>query len=96
MLYYLPAAAGYAVVASNAGATYPPAWWLNLQASPEAVVDLPAGAVRVRPRMTADPERAELWRRFVACLETYERYAETAERDIPIVVLEPIDEEPDA
>ena len=93
MLFYLPAGDGYAVVASNAGATVPPAWWLNLQARPEAIVDLPGAAVAVRARKTAGSERDGLWRRFVEHLADYERYAETAGREIPIVILEPINEE---
>lgn len=96
MLYYLPAGAGFAVVASNAGATYAPAWWLNLQASAEGAVDLPGGSVAVRARDAMGSERERLWRRFVERLADYERYAETAERDIPIVILEPIAEEADA
>ena len=38
LLNYLDAAAGYAVIASNAGDDRPPLWWLNLQANPEALV----------------------------------------------------------
>ena len=38
-------------------------------------------------------ERATLWGRFVARLADYERYADSADREIPIVILEPIDKE---
>lgn len=96
MLYYLPAGDGYAVVASNAGAGYAPAWWLNLQARPRAHVDLPSGAVAVQAREAAADEHAELWRRFIECLADYERYAEDAGREVPIVILEPIAEGADA
>jgi len=37
-----------------------------------------------------------LWRRFVEQTAAYEQYAATAERVIPIVILEPTDEEADA
>jgi deazaflavin-dependent oxidoreductase (nitroreductase family) len=96
MLSYLPVAAGYAVVASNGGASNAPAWWLNLQARPETTIDLPAGPVAVRARASDDVEREELWPRFVDAYSSYERYAETVERAIPIVILEPIDEGADA
>ncbi len=96
MLYYLPAGEGYAVVASNAGATYPPAWWLNLQAQPDGTVDLPGRSVAVRARLSAGAERDDLWRRFVERLADYERYAQQAEREIPIVILEPSAGRPDA
>ena len=68
MLFYLTADRGLAVVASNAGYHADPAWWLNLQAAPEAFVDLPDGihavigrAANQRPRMAgkAIPGRLE-------------------------------------
>ena len=96
MLSYLPAGEGFAVVASNAGAPYPPAWALNLQAQPEATVDLPARSLRVRARVAGPEERASLWAQFVERVADYERYAEQAEREIPVVILEPIVEEADA
>jgi F420H(2)-dependent quinone reductase len=96
MLFYLPQGEGFAVVASNAGATYAPAWWLNLQAHPDATVAVPGRTLGVRAREAGHHERTELWDRFVERLADYRRYAEQAERDIPIVILEPIDREPHA
>jgi len=96
MLFYLPVGEGYAVVASNAGATYPPAWWLNLQAHPDGLVDVPGRSLAVRARQAAGTERDDLWRRFVERLDGYERYAQSAEREIPIVILEPVTEGADA
>ena len=93
MLFYLSHGQGYAVVASNAGATQAPAWWLNLQAHPQASVDVPGRSLVVRAREAGADERAQLWSSFVERLSDYQRYAETAEREIPIVILEPIDEE---
>ena len=94
MLYYLPAGAGAAVVASNAGSASPPAWWLNLQAQPRAEIDLPAGPRRVLAREATGAERERLWGRFVDQLADYERYAAHAGREIPIVILEPVAEQP--
>ena len=96
MLSYLPAEGAFVVVASNAGATYAPAWWLNLEARPEAIVEVPGRTVPVRARAAAAAERAGLWQRLVARNAGYERYAESAAREIPIVILEPIAEEPHA
>ncbi len=91
MLYYLPAGTAYAVVASNAGAAKAPAWWLNLQARPDAAIDLPSGTFSVRARAAELDERAHLWPRFVKRLADYEKYAAATEREIPIVMLEPTD-----
>ena len=96
MLFYLPHGSGYAVVASNAGAAQAPAWWLNLQAHPQATLDLPDGSTRVRARVAEPQERAALWARFAEQQASYERYAASAEREIPIVILEALPEEADA
>jgi deazaflavin-dependent oxidoreductase (nitroreductase family) len=90
-LYYLEDGANLAVVASNAGAPTDPAWWLNLQASPDAFVDLPDGVRAVRGRVATATERSRLWARFVALHDRYASYATAAERPIPVVILEPAD-----
>ena len=92
MLYYLEDGPNLAVVASNAGSDEPPAWWLNLQASPEAEVDLPDGRYPVVGHAANAEEQARLWPRF-ASLGAYESYAAMAERHIPIVILEPLPDE---
>jgi deazaflavin-dependent oxidoreductase (nitroreductase family) len=42
-----------------------PAWWLNLQANPEATVELLDGPRKVTARAAIGEERARLWKRFV-------------------------------
>ena len=51
--------------AMNGWAQPEPAWWLNLQAHPEATVDLPSGSRRVTARAAIGEERARLWKRYV-------------------------------
>jgi deazaflavin-dependent oxidoreductase (nitroreductase family) len=89
-MFYLPFHDGWAVVASNAASVRPPAWWLNLQATPEADALVPgSGWAPVRARRATEAERDELWPRFVAMYRGYDRYAELATREMPVVVLEP-------
>jgi F420H(2)-dependent quinone reductase len=43
-----------------------PRWWLNLQANPEAIAELPDGTTRaVTARQATGEERERLWRRLV-------------------------------
>jgi deazaflavin-dependent oxidoreductase (nitroreductase family) len=52
--------------AMNGWADPEPAWWLNLQANPDATVELPDGSSRaVTARAAVGDERARLWAKFV-------------------------------
>ena len=51
-------------LAMNGWADPEPAWWLNLQAHPDATVDLPDGPRAVQARAAAGADRARLWARF--------------------------------
>lgn len=88
-MFFLSHADGFAVVASNAASPRPPAWWLNLQAHPDAAVLVPGGWHALRGRRATDAETAELWPRFVEMYRGYDHYKEVATREMPVVVLEP-------
>lgn len=70
-----------------------PAWWLNLRAHTEAVVDLPGGTRAVRAREAQGIERERLWAGFDAYSEgpTMEAYSRRRSRPTPVIVLEPAD-----
>jgi F420H(2)-dependent quinone reductase len=69
-----------------------PAWWLNLQAHPEAAVDLTDGPRRVRAREATGDERDRLW----AAVRGHTGYgdldalATRRGRPTAVVVLEPV------
>ena len=69
-----------------------PAWWLNLQARPEATVDLKDGPRAVRARAAAGDERARLWTRFrdfTGWGDDVDAYAALRSSETAVVVLEP-------
>jgi deazaflavin-dependent oxidoreductase (nitroreductase family) len=76
------------VVAANAGARRPPAWWLNLRDAGRGVAVLGRERREVAPRVAEGAERDELWRRICAVYPAAEHYPAFAEREIPVVVLE--------
>jgi len=51
-------------LAMNGWADAEPAWWLNLQAQPDTIVELKDGPRAVRARVAAGPERERLWASF--------------------------------
>jgi F420H(2)-dependent quinone reductase len=80
-----------AIIASKGGVDKHPAWFHNLMASPETVVELPGGEKRrVGARVAEGEERERWWGRAVRVYRYYEDYASYTERRIPVVVLEPV------
>jgi deazaflavin-dependent oxidoreductase (nitroreductase family) len=69
-----------------------PAWWLNLEAHPDAVVRLAGQDARqVRARAAVGEERERLWQRWVAVDPQHDGYAGLRSTETPVVVLEPRD-----
>jgi deazaflavin-dependent oxidoreductase (nitroreductase family) len=77
--------------AMNGWADPEPGWLLNLQAHPDAVVELPEGTREVVARVAEGDERGRLWARLVALGSS--AYTDEMEarrgRETAIVVLEP-------
>jgi deazaflavin-dependent oxidoreductase (nitroreductase family) len=80
----------YAVVASNGGAPTHPVWYHNVVADPH--VELQDGPVRqdmLAHEATGD-ERATWWARAVDAFPDYAAYQRRTDREIPVLVLEPM------
>lgn len=88
-LNYVEDGANPVVVGSNAGSDQDPSWWKNLQARPEAEVEIGGRRRAVRGRLATAAERADAWGRFVAVSAQYDEYRRATEREIPVVILEP-------
>ena len=81
----------YAVVASQGGAPEHPVWYANLLADPR--VELQDGPVRqdMTAREVTGEEKARWWERAVAAYPDYADYQARTEREIPVLVLEPVE-----
>ena len=76
-------------MAMNGWADPEPAWWLNLQANPDTVVDLPSGRRAVRARAAGPDERPRLWARWAEYDEGLDAYAARRSRETAVVILSP-------
>jgi deazaflavin-dependent oxidoreductase (nitroreductase family) len=77
-------------MAMNGWGAAEPAWWLNLQAHPEAVVELAGGVRRdVLGRIAVDQERERLWQRQRELDKDLDAYAARRPHETAMVVLEP-------
>jgi deazaflavin-dependent oxidoreductase (nitroreductase family) len=71
------------------GAPSHPRWYLNLQADPEAEVQVKADHIRVRARTASGDEKARLWKIMTDAWPNYDVYQTRTDRVIPLVVLTP-------
>ena len=78
----------YLVVASRGGADHHPAWYLNLEASPDVQVQVKGDRFAARARTATPGEKPELWRTMLVQWPDYDRYQRRTSREIPVVVLE--------
>jgi deazaflavin-dependent oxidoreductase (nitroreductase family) len=78
----------YLVVASKGGADQPPAWYLNLQADPEAEVQVRGDRFKARARDASADEKPEVWKTMTGEWPSYDEYQQKTDREIPVVVLE--------
>jgi deazaflavin-dependent oxidoreductase (nitroreductase family) len=78
-------------LAMNGWAASEPAWWLNLQAHPDAIVELKNGSRAIRARAAEGEERARLWakvRDYSGYGNDVDAYASLRSSETAVVVLE--------
>lgn len=81
----------WVVIGSKGGFPTHPAWYLNLMADPQAEVRVASKRAKVTARLAAGAERARYWEAMAASYPPFEEYrARAGEREIPVVVLEPV------
>jgi F420H(2)-dependent quinone reductase len=79
-------------LAMNGWAEAEPAWWLNLQAHPDASVELKNGSRDVRARAAKGEERDRLWakvRDYSGYGSDVDGYAKLRSSETAVVILEP-------
>jgi deazaflavin-dependent oxidoreductase (nitroreductase family) len=89
-LAYQPDGENYVVGASNGGAAQDPTWYLNLSKNPEVHVQVGPDKFTARASVARGEERARLWSKLVKSSADYETFQAATDREIPVVVLEPV------
>ncbi|MFN8467658.1 MAG: nitroreductase/quinone reductase family protein [Caldilineaceae bacterium] len=80
----------YVIAAAYAGSDRNPTWWLNLRETKEAEIQVMRTKRRVRAEVATPQARAALWPRLVAMYPYFVDYQQRTQREIPVVVLRPI------
>ena len=78
----------WVVVASKGGAPDHPQWYKNLQADPEAKIQVKSDLVGVHARTAHGEERTRLWQKMAEVWPSYDEYQTNTAREIPVVVFE--------
>jgi F420H(2)-dependent quinone reductase len=85
ILGYQPDGENLVTVAMNGWGEGDPAWWLNLQAQPDATIELSGETRAVHARTATDAEAPRLWALFPGNAP----YVAARSTKTPLVVLEP-------
>jgi deazaflavin-dependent oxidoreductase (nitroreductase family) len=89
-LFYGTDAGSYIVVASKGGAPQHPGWYRNILADPDVEVQVGTKKVKAGARTAEGEERLRLWKKALEYWPPYADYQLKTEREIPVVVLDPI------
>lgn len=78
------------LVASKGGHQDDPQWYKNLRANPEVEITMEGRTRTMRARTASPTEKAELWPTIVSVYKGYAGYQRNTDRDIPVVICEPL------
>ena len=80
------------VLAMNGGDEGHPAWWLNLEAHPDAVVRLARqDPFPVRARAATGQERDRLWQQWISVEPDHDAFEAHRSTETPVIIFEPRD-----
>ena len=82
----------YAAVASKGGAPENPDWYHNFIANPLVQLQDGPEPALYNARVTEGEERATWWERAAAVYSPYDEYQQNTDRQIPVFVLEPVND----
>lgn len=80
----------YAAVASMNGAPSHPSWYHNIVADPQVMIQDGEHPRDMTARIASGDEKDLWWQRAVAAYPDYETYQANTDRDIPVVLIEPV------
>lgn len=83
-LGWFPDGDSWVIVGSNGGSARHPGWAFNLDAHPDAAVDLGDGEVPVRAEVMTGTDRDRMWAQIVETSPGYGKYEEKTDREIPL------------
>ncbi len=91
-LIYIMDGSAYVITASAGGADKHPGWFFNIRSNPQVVIQVKDTQIKVTAEIAGPEKKSELWARLVAVAPNFAGYQKRTSRDIPMVILHPVEE----
>jgi deazaflavin-dependent oxidoreductase (nitroreductase family) len=92
-LIYIRDGSAYVVTASNGGRQRHPGWFYNARSNPQVTIQVQDTQLSAVAEVAGPEKRKELWARLLSIAPFYAGYEKRASREIPMVILRPVDEQ---
>jgi deazaflavin-dependent oxidoreductase (nitroreductase family) len=80
----------FVIIASKGGMATHPLWYLNLEAEPNCEIQVGKRHFHARARVAEGAERDQIWAHMINVYPPYVDYQNNTERQIPVVILDPV------
>jgi deazaflavin-dependent oxidoreductase (nitroreductase family) len=91
-LIYIRDGSAYVITASAGGADKHPGWFFNVRSNPHATIQVKDKRIQVMAEVAGPEKKPELWARLLEVAPGFARYQQRTHREIPMVILNPVDE----
>jgi F420H(2)-dependent quinone reductase len=92
-LLYIRDGSAFVVTASNGGRQRHPGWFFNVRSNPQVTLHVQDTQVSAVAEVAEPEKRKELWAQLLSIAPFYAGYEKNASREIPMVILRPVDEQ---
>ena len=91
-LVYIKDDSDYVITASAGGADKHPGWFFNIRSNPQATIQVKDKHIQVTAEIAEPEKKSELWSRLVKVAPNFAGYEKRTSREIPMVILHPVEE----
>jgi len=91
-LVYIMDGSAYVITASAGGADRHPGWFFNIRSNPQATIQVKDKPIKVTAEIAGPEKKPELWTRLVEVAPNFAGYQKRTSREIPMVILHPVEE----
>ena len=91
-LVYIMDDSAYVITASAGGADKNPGWFFNIRSNPQATIQVKDKHIKVTAEIAGQEKKSELWARLLEVAPNFAGYQKRTSREIPMLILHPVEE----